>query len=215
MKRLFVIFAALAALTLASCKKEYTITVVSNDNSLGTVTGGGEYKKGTTATIGAIPATGCSFKSGQDGNTDNPRSFEVTGNATYTATFVSESYYADAFVGEYDVVANATFNNIPVIGTYSTQLPVMDAVIEKTGNGNEVTVTMAGQTRNGYVNSSGLHIDPIVINQTIVSYNVAVTFAFPTISAPVNGTTSWTSTLSANIAGVGITGTADMTATKK
>ena len=214
MKRLLIFTVALATLALASCKKEYTITVKSNNETLGTVTGGGEYKKGTTATIGAIPAQGCIFRSWQDGNSDNPRSVEVTGDATYTANFVSDSYYADQFVGEYSVTTYATFNNIPIVGTYSMDFPTMTATIVKTGSGNEVAVTMAGQTRPGYANSTGLHVEPIVVNQTILTTTVAVTVTFPTISAPVNGTTSWTSTLSASFSGVGINGTAEMTATK-
>ncbi len=215
MKRLLIFIVALATLALASCKKEYTITVKSNNEALGSVTGGGEYKKGTTATIGAIPAQGCIFQGWQDGNNDNPRSVEVTGDATYTANFVSDSYYADQFVGEYSVTTNATFNNIPIVGTYSMDFPTMTATIVKTGSGNEVEVTMAGQTRPGYANSTGLHVEPIVVNQTILTSTVAVTVTFPTISAPVNGTTSWTSTLSASFSGVGINGTAEMTATKK
>lgn len=215
MKKFFVIMVAFATLAFVSCKKEYTVTVSSNNNAYGTVTGGGTYEKGSTATIAAIPADGCRFVSWQDNTTTNPFSFEVTGNVTYVATFVQESSLADAFVGEYTVTADATFNNIPVIGTYSTELPPMDATIEKAGSGNDVFITMSGQTVNGYVNSQGLHIDPIVTNQNIMNYDVAITVTFPIISAPVNGEMSWVSTLSANVAGVGVTGTADMTAIRK
>ena len=215
MKRLFIFALAVATLTLVSCKKQYTVTVTSNNSAYGTVTGGGTYKKGTTATIAAIPANDCSFISWQDGTTTNPLSFEVTGDVAYVATFQQDASLADAFVGEYTLTGDATFNNVPMIGTYSMDLTPMDATIEKMGSSNEVVMTVAGQTTTGYVNSTGLHVDPVVVNQTIMTYTVAVTVTFPPISAPVNGTTSWTSTLNANISGIGITGTADMTATKK
>lgn len=215
MKRLLIFAVAVATLALVSCKKQYTVTVTSNNNAYGTVTGGGTYKKGTTATIAAIPAQGCSFVSWQDNSATNPLSFEVTKDVSYVANFQQDASLADAFVGEYTVDAYATFNNIPMVGTYSMEFPAMDATIEKIGSTNEVAVTMAGQTQTGYVNSQGLHVEPIVVNQTIISYNVAVTVTFPTISAPVNGTTSWVSTLNTSIAGIGITGTADMTATRK
>ena len=215
MKRLFIFAVAIATLALVSCKKQYTVTVTSNNNAYGTVTGGGTYKKGSTATIAAIPAQGCSFIGWQDNSTTNPLSFEVTDNVTYVANFQQDASLADAFVGEYTVTGDAVFNNVPVVGTYEMEFPAMDATIEKTGSGSDVLLTMGGQTVSGYVNSSGLHVEPVIINQTIMSYNVAITVAFPPISAPVNGSTSWTSTLSANVAGIGVTGTADMTATQK
>lgn len=56
----------------------------------GTVTGGGEYESGSTATLTATPNTGYKFKQWSDGNTSNPRTITVTGNATYTAEFEKE-----------------------------------------------------------------------------------------------------------------------------
>ena len=66
---------------------QYTITANSNNTAWGTVTGGGTYNSGATATLTATPTNGYRFVSWQDGNTQNPRSITVTGNATYTATF--------------------------------------------------------------------------------------------------------------------------------
>ncbi len=67
----------------------YTITVLSDDPSLGTVTGGGTYPEGRTITISAQPAgENCHFSQWQDGNRDNPRTITVTGNAEYVAHFV-------------------------------------------------------------------------------------------------------------------------------
>ena len=65
----------------------YTITVLSANNSMGTVTGSGTYPEGTVVTIAAIPTEGYRFVSWNDGNTDNPRTITVTEDATYIATF--------------------------------------------------------------------------------------------------------------------------------
>ena len=68
----------------------YTITAKTNNSSLGTVSGGGTYQEGKTATLTATPANCTSaFVQWNDGNTDNPRSFTVTENKTLTAQFAS------------------------------------------------------------------------------------------------------------------------------
>lgn len=65
----------------------YTINVYANDNTLGNVTGTGNYAYNTTVTITATPAAYCTFVEWNDGNTDHVRTILVTGNASYTATF--------------------------------------------------------------------------------------------------------------------------------
>lgn len=67
--------------------QNYTITTAASPSSYGSITGGGTYASGATATLTATPNSGYRFTKWQDGNTDNPRSVTVTGNATYTATF--------------------------------------------------------------------------------------------------------------------------------
>ena len=65
----------------------YTITLMANDPTLGTVTGSGTYVQGSTVQISATPVAGAFFMGWSDGNTNNPRSIVVTQNATYTALF--------------------------------------------------------------------------------------------------------------------------------
>ena len=67
----------------------HTITATSADPAMGTVTGGGTYNGGATATLTATPNTGYHFVQWQDGNTQNPRTITVTGDASYTATFAA------------------------------------------------------------------------------------------------------------------------------
>ena len=89
-KVLSIITIVMGMMLLNSCKKEFTITVQSNNEAWGNVIGGGEYKKGTIVQLLATPATGYQFGKWDDGNTDNPRSITVEKNATYTAVFVIE-----------------------------------------------------------------------------------------------------------------------------
>ncbi len=71
-------------------KEKYTISVYSNDNSRGTVSGGGTYDEGCQVTITATANSGYRFKEWNDGNTDNPRVITVTKDAIYTAHFEAE-----------------------------------------------------------------------------------------------------------------------------
>ena len=96
MKKVIFIVVAVAAIMFTSCKKEYTITVQSNNESWGSVEGSGTYAKGTVISIGAISNNGYQFAKWDDGNTDNPRSIIVEKNATYIAIF-SGGVFTDAF----------------------------------------------------------------------------------------------------------------------
>ena len=79
--------ALLIILTLTSCKKSYTITVKSNNDAWGSVTGSGTYKDGETVAIAAVPAQGYYFICWNDGDETNPRQIVVNGDAEYIATF--------------------------------------------------------------------------------------------------------------------------------
>ena len=82
----------------------YTITANSNNSSYGTVSGGGTYNNGTTVKLTATPKTGCKFVKWSDGNTDNPRTVTVTGNASYTAEFGLEKYTLTIDRGDHGIV---------------------------------------------------------------------------------------------------------------
>ena len=89
---------------------QHTITATSANPAMGTVTGGGTYNGGATATLTAIPNTGYHFVQWQDGNTQNPRTITVTGDATYTATFAPDAAPA---------TVTATISQIAVTSAYA------------------------------------------------------------------------------------------------
>ena len=83
---------------------QYTITVSANDGEMGSVTGGGTYDEGSTATLTATPVGGYVFEKWSDDNTDNPRTITVNGAAAYTAIFKVAP--ARVFAYNLDVVEN-------------------------------------------------------------------------------------------------------------
>ena len=109
--------------------QRYTVTVMSANNNMGTVSGSGTYEEGTQATITATPAENHHFVSWNDGNTDNPRTITVTGDAVYIASF-AEDVSIDA-ANELDAL---TFHPNPTSGTITfnctdiRKVEVMDAM---------------------------------------------------------------------------------------
>lgn len=71
---------------------EYTLTVVSAQPEWGTVSGGGTYLEGDTATLAATPEIGCEFVCWNDSLTDNPRLVVVTHDSTFVASFARTPY---------------------------------------------------------------------------------------------------------------------------
>ena len=79
---------------------EYEITVISDDPHLGSVTGGGTYPEGSPIQISAIANSNARFTHWNDGNTENPREIEVTGNMTFIAYFEAIPTYTITVVSE-------------------------------------------------------------------------------------------------------------------
>lgn len=99
--------------------RPYTMTVYSDDTTMGTVGGGGSYNYHTNATITAYPKTGHHFVEWDDGNTSNPRTVYMEGNDSYTAYFEKNKYSLTAYV--YDIDTNSSNNTIGSVsntGTY-------------------------------------------------------------------------------------------------
>jgi uncharacterized protein YjiK len=66
---------------------QHTITVLSNDENMGTVSVGGTYDYGTEISISADAREGYRFVMWNDSNTDNPRTIVVEQDITFIAYF--------------------------------------------------------------------------------------------------------------------------------
>ena len=84
-----------ATYTAHFLQQNYTITVAADPPQGGTVSGGGSYHYGATATLTATANSGYQFQAWSDGSTQNPHPVTVTGNADYKAIFseVGTTYY--------------------------------------------------------------------------------------------------------------------------
>ena len=75
--------------TFNSTVNKYNISVNAVD---GSVNGGGTYPYGTQVKLTAVPNYGYHFTQWSDGNTENPRTFVLTRDTTFTAEFEKNSY---------------------------------------------------------------------------------------------------------------------------
>ena len=103
----------------------YSLTVLSNNSTMGSVVGGGIYPHNTPVYITAVPNHGYRFVQWNDSVTDNPRLVTMTNNATYTAQFTTNSYTLTVISG------NNAYGTVSGSGTYSYN---SSAVITATPN---------------------------------------------------------------------------------
>ena len=75
---------------------QYTISVGSNNSSIGTVNGGGTYYETTSVSISATPNTGCRFTGWSDGVNANPRTISVYKDTAFIAMFEYIDYIIKA-----------------------------------------------------------------------------------------------------------------------
>ncbi len=101
----------------------HTVTAISANNDMGTVTGGGSYIDSTEATLTATPATGHHFVAWMDGNTqvstDNPYVFTVTSDVSLTATFEINRYTV-SLVSANSAMGSVSPNAATIVDTAST-----------------------------------------------------------------------------------------------
>jgi len=84
---------------------QHTVDALSNDNTLGVVTGGGVYYADEVAELTAAPIGSNYFIQWDDGNTDNPRLIVVESDTSLTAFFDTASHDT---IGIAPVEADAT-----------------------------------------------------------------------------------------------------------
>ena len=96
---------------------QYQLSTSSNNPEAGTVTGAGTYDYNTYAEISATANYGYHFSYWNDGNTDNPRVVQVTGDKAYTAYFNKNTYTVS-------VDYNSAYGTVtgPTSGVYMDEL---------------------------------------------------------------------------------------------
>ncbi len=110
----------------------HAITVVSDQPSRGTVSGGGDYAYGTARYISATANYGYHFVQWNDSSTSNPRRIVVSSDSTFTAQFDLNSYTATVTssdtswgsatgTGTYDYLTSITLAATPVYGYHFVQ----------------------------------------------------------------------------------------------
>ena len=96
-------------------KNKYTVTLLSSIESACALTGAGIYEYGDDATLNATASSGYTFQRWNDGNTDNPRTVNVTDNLTYTAVMQSVAPIENKTITAgmtYDVPADTRVNDL-------------------------------------------------------------------------------------------------------
>ncbi|MBQ5873747.1 MAG: leucine-rich repeat domain-containing protein [Bacteroidales bacterium] len=102
----------------------YELVTNVNNQSMGSVTGAGEYDYLSQVTVTAMANVGHHFVAWADGNTNNPRTIILTSDSVVTANFDINTYTITANVensvmgsvnggGEYDYGTTATLTAIP------------------------------------------------------------------------------------------------------
>lgn len=172
----------------------YTLTATSSSNTMGSVSGGGEYTYGATATLYATPNSGYHFVQWQDGNTDNPRIVTVTANATYTATFEANA-------------PDVTYYNVTVIADGSDMGTVSSTHSGSVAEGTQITVTAspaAGYLFAYWMDETGSQLSAANPYTFTLIRNITVVAAFhpmptPQCDVPTNVTVSDITPTSATI----------------
>ena len=125
----------LTALFVAEGEGVYTVTVISDNPTMGTASGGGQALDGGTVTIRAAGNPGYHFMRWNDNNTDSVRTVEVHGNVTYTAYFASNSTEAIDDVNGSNIKVYAIDGSIVVDGRENRPVWVFDMYGRVVDNG--------------------------------------------------------------------------------
>ena len=122
----------------------HTVTANATDETMGYVTGGGEYPQGGTATLVAVPFGQNYFVRWNDGNTDNPRTITVTGDMTFTAEFAPAGSAVETLEnGERGIYATGRTLHVEN-GGESYRVYTAAGRLVYTGNDSSVTLSAPG-----------------------------------------------------------------------
>lgn len=102
-----------------------TVSLSVNDNSFGTVSGGGWFALNSSITIKAAPAEHYQFARWSDGNTDNPRSINVTEDIALEAIFEKPNAISSNAVSAFTIY---THHNTIVVKNADADIYIYDAM---------------------------------------------------------------------------------------
>lgn len=109
-----------------------TIKVVSSDESMGVVRGGGTYGSGDTIKIEAEAKDGYRFMSWNDGNRERTREIVATNDITYTAQFSPEPPQTAPVVTITVESSDETMGTVRGGGTYDSMITIsIEAIANK------------------------------------------------------------------------------------
>lgn len=104
-----------AVFTAVFAPMMYDITVLSSNETMGNVYGGGSFAYGTTIEISATPNEGYHFECWSDGDSNITRTILVESNASYTAEFAEGVSVEDWEIRDIQVYPNPTKDMVFVL----------------------------------------------------------------------------------------------------
>ena len=103
---------------------QYHVNVYSNDDNMGTVSGGGSFEYGQQATVTATPSDGCRFVRWNNGVETNPYTFTVYNDVNLIATFERNNDVKEVEGEVYNVIVEGS--TVHVVGADNEELRIFD-----------------------------------------------------------------------------------------
>ena len=150
----------------------YDVSLKSG-NGISSVDGAGSYNQGSNVSILATPKTGYDFINwtGYNTQTDNPYSFQINENRSYTANAKLKTYTVT-----YNKGANGTGTNETATKTYGTNLTLLGTTFTRTGYTQTGWSTTDGGSQSyalnaTYTTNANLTLYPVwTVNKYTVTY---------------------------------------------
>ena len=106
----------------------FNVTVNTSSEMLGTVSGGGAFLEGDTATLTAVAVEGYRFDHWSNGSRENPLIFEVRSDTTLTAYFVEDIAINTVEKAEIVIRPNPSRDVVSIEGVKVLQIDIIDVV---------------------------------------------------------------------------------------
>lgn len=175
-----------STITAEFAHNQHNVLVQSSNGNIGSVDGSGTYNEFDTITLVAYPIEHYHFVRWSDGNTDNPRQYIVTGDATLTAYFAIDTHSVSVVSND---IARGMVNSTGTEFVYGTPCTVTATAY----TGFEFIRWSNGVTANPYTFAvlGDVELTAIFVAPGEETYTVTVSVNDPTMgTATVNGNAS-------------------------